>query len=555
MAHQYQSLNFTHEEVDELLSKVASWIDNEKRLLTADEYKQLTEALRFLHEFNGNYDNLINKPSIPVNISQLKNDVGFTTINLESIKDWVMMCIDEAELGYEENYVTENTMHNLYNDVYDRLKTDINEMENRIKARYATKDQIKGLEYELEPHKHEAHDIGSAIRDSEVYTLADDLKDLNKNVIDYKNKTKEYSNSLVDTKHKINELKNSIDTYSTYSKNQFKKLNEKVEKKAERDHTHDEFSLIQHIEQHDHLNKVVLDAIDSGSLAKWNATTKFVGNVETITLNGIDQQSFLDGWANANNKTTSIDVGGIPTGSNLEGKSLYEIMKMMFYPDIGPSLTIEMAPAELNFEIGLENPAIIQSIIATVIPGTNPIKNIKLFVDGIQKDIKTDVAHGGTFTFDINESIYSEKRVTIESKYKIRVEDEIGLGAEAVSPAINFYYPMFYGILDPIVDIYSVIESDIINQSKIISDKVNKTITYNVLNQKMFYAYPSEYGELAKILDTNGFDVTNAFEVANIDLTINGSVINYYIYISNANSNTNFDVTYRFDKEGGDINE
>ena len=546
MAHQYQSLNFTHEEVDELLSKVASWIDNEKRLLTADEYKQLTEALRFLHEFNGNYDNLINKPSIPVNISQLKNDVGFTTINLESIKDWVMMCIDEAELGYEENYVTENTMHNLYNDVYDRLKTDINEMENRIKARYATKDQIKSLEYELEPHKHEAHDIGSAIRDSEIYTLADDLKDLNKNVVDYKNKTKEYSNSLIDTKHKINELKNSIDTYSTYSKNQFEKLNEKVEKKAERDHTHDEFSLIQHIEQHDHLNKVVLDAIDSGSLAKWNATTEFVGNVETITLNG---------WTSANNKITSIDVGGIPTGSNLEGKSLYEIMKMMFYPDIGPSLTIKMAPAELNFEIGLENPAVIQSIIATVIPGTNPIKNIKLFVDGIQKDIKTDVAYGGTFTFDINESIYSEKRVTIESKYKIRVEDEIGLGAEAIAPAINFYYPMFYGILDPNIDIYSVIESDIINQSKIVSDKVNKTITYNILNQKMFYAYPSKYGELVKILDTNGFDVTNAFEVTNIDLTINGSVINYYIYISNANSNTNFDVTYRFDKEGGDINE
>ena len=546
MAHQYQSLNFTHEEVDELLSKVASWIDNEKRLLTADEYKQLTEALRFLHEFNGNYDNLINKPSIPVNISQLKNDVGFTTINLESIKDWVMMCIDEAELGYEENYVTENTMHNLYNDVYDRLKTDINEMENRIKARYATKDQIKSLEYELEPHKHEAHDIGSAIRDSEIYTLADDLKDLNKNVVDYKNKTKEYSNSLIDTKHKINELKNSIDTYSTYSKNQFEKLNEKVEKKAERDHTHDEFSLIQHIEQHDHLNKVVLDAIDSGSLAKWNATTEFVGNVETITLNG---------WTSANNKITSIDVGGIPTGSNLEGKSLYEIMKMMFYPDIGPSLTIKMAPAELNFEIGLENPAVIQSIIATVIPGTNPIKNIKLFVDGIQKDIKTDVAYGGTFTFDINESIYSEKRVTIESKYKIRVEDEIGLGAEAIAPAINFYYPMFYGILDPNIDIYSVIESDIINQSKIVSDKVNKTITYNILNQKMFYAYPSKYGELVKILDTNGFDVTNAFEVTNIDLTINGSVINYYIYISNANSNTNFDVTYRFDKEGGNINE
>jgi competence protein ComEC len=42
----------------------------------------------------------------------------------------------------------------------------------------------------------------------------------------------------------------------------------------------------------------------------------------------------------------------------------------------------------------------------------------------------------------------------------------------------------------------------------------------------------------------------NTFDITNIDLPINGSIINYYIYISNVNSNTNFDITYRFDKEG-----
>ena len=66
----------------------------------------------------------------------------------------------------------------------------------------------------------------------------------------------------------------------------------------------------------------------------------------------------------------------------------------------------------------------------------------------------------------------------------------------------------------------------------------------------MFYAYPSEYDLLNKITDTNGFNITNTFDITNIDLPINGSIINYYVYISNVNSNTNFDITYRFDKEG-----
>ena len=40
MAHQYQSLNFTHEEVDELLSKCNSYVINGEVRADLEEYKK-----------------------------------------------------------------------------------------------------------------------------------------------------------------------------------------------------------------------------------------------------------------------------------------------------------------------------------------------------------------------------------------------------------------------------------------------------------------------------------------------------------------------------------
>ena len=62
----------------------------------------------------------------------------------------------------------------------------------------------------------------------------------------------------------------------------------------------------------------------------------------------------------------------------------------------------------------------------------------------------------------------------------------------------------------------------------------------------MFFAYPKKYGLLRSIADTNGFEIIKSFDYKEISITINGTVYDYYVYINNANKNTNFNITYKF---------
>ena len=549
---EYHSLSFTHEEIDYLLGRLNELLNNEKKTLTPEEYNQLLSTVKFVKNFNGDYNNLSNKPQLPDSLSQFKNDMGYSQIDLDAIEDWVTMLINESEISYEGKYAEKHSVDNLI-EIIKNLQKDIDDLNKFIRRTYATKEYVQENKYELQPHKHESYQIKSCLQDPEVFTIEDDFKALDKKFIEYKAEAKKYALLLKETKDELSNLTNSLDVVSTYYDRQLKHINGEIEKKSDKDHTHEEFDLIKNInldildDNLEHHNRTVLDALDSASLQKWNATSKFVGNIETIKLNGIDSDKFLEGWTNANSKITTIDVGGIPAGSNLEGKTICDIFKMLFYPDLPPILSVEMDPKELSFEVGKDNLVLIKSITAYITTQTNPIKHVKFYIDGVLKETRTtDVATGGALVFDINETIYSEVGVTIEPKYKIRIEDIKGLGAEALSPSIVFCYPMFYGVVDPDINLDNIEESDILEQTKIISDKTNKTITYSASNQSMFFAYPSEYGLLSSIVDINGFDISKSFNYKKINLTINGSIINYYIYMNNINSNTNFNIIYRF---------
>jgi hypothetical protein len=77
--------------------------------------------------------------------------------------------------------------------------------------------------------------------------------------------------------------------------------------------------------------------------------------------------------------------------------------------------------------------------------------------------------------------------------------------------------------------------------------KGNKTHTYNTNNQRMVFAYPASYGLLTSILDLNGFEQIKAFEKKSITIsTTDGSNVEYYVYMNNANTNSNFKMTYKF---------
>jgi predicted nuclease with TOPRIM domain len=546
MAKEFYSLDYTHQQVDDLLKYVDALKGEEHVTLTKDEYIKVLEALKFIAEFNGDYEKLTNKPSIPTNLSQFNNDMGYTKVNLESIQDWVEALIDEAELGNEEYFTSYDFVNNMFNDMHERIISELNRFKDYSEAAFLKKEDFVIEESGLIQHTHLQSEITSVLKDATLYTLEDDIIGLNKDVEYSKNKVKEYNEKIVSMNHKIDELKTRFNALCQTIK-KIDSIDTKLNNKADKDHTHnlEDFSFLENT-QHEHHNKIVLDTLDEGVLNKWNRTSSFVGNVQEATLDG-SRGDVLEKWASQNSKTTTIEVGGIPEGSNLEGKTLYQILNMMLYPTDMQSIEITMNPARNVFEVGKDSSVTIKSLTAKVTVGGNPIRNVKLFIDDKLKTTKTtDVENGGTFVFDINETFFAEDTLNIEFRYKIRVEDSTGIVREKYAPSIHFYYPLYYGVLGSDITIDTVTVDDIISKFKLVSGKGNKTFPYTVNNQRMFFAYPKKYGLLRSIADTNGFEIIKSFDYKEISITINGTEYDYYVYINNANKNTNFNITYKF---------
>ena len=527
----FYSLSYTHHEIDELLRKIAAG-----NVLLAADYDKLVNIIGIdnISTFSGNYSDLKNTPNIPEYMSEIKDDIGFATTDSVNQKMDVL---------------------------YDRLVSLINEYENENETIFANQDaldiQLQNLSWSLREYVEQQidqlpltsfatktaltnkSDIGHGHNASDITAMRglDDPKKINlQTALDYKSDVDHRHDNVYALKEQ-GHLHTDLDALNTITQKKIDYWDEHV------DILSDQILIIN--------EKLDNDLSDAQMNEKWD-TLHDIAHDNLEVLNGISDAKveLWDGISYLEFKTekapiTTQTVGGLDKGTDIDGFSIHMLLERILLPDIKPeaSMTVNKNKSGVAFEKG--DTVTINNITVDIVLGSNPIKTVALMVNGIQEQVKSPSETEGSIkvVFDINKDIKASME---QGAYTVKVTDTKGYNITIQSPAINFYYPSYYGVVAKDVTVNTITAAQIKAMTKKAEAKGNKTYTYNTSNQRMVFAYPASYGQLTSILDLNGFEQMKAFEKKTITISTVDGDIEYFVYMNNANTNSNFKITYKF---------
>ena len=236
---------------------------------------------------------------------------------------------------------------------------------------------------------------------------------------------------------------------------------------------------------------------------------------------------------------TPSAVGGIPAGTDLNGLTSLEILTMMLYPYIKPTVSVTGTPNGGTFEIG-DNKTI-TNVRVVVGKKSKKITKVEVF-DGVTSLGLLDdatIQNGGTFNFPVSIEVAS-----VNKQLTASVTDEQGSEVTAKTGAFTFVYPYYVGVCS---DGVAIDETLVKGLTKKIESKANKSISYTTNNQRMVFAYPKSYGAIKSIIDPNNFDVTASFVQSTINITgLDGTAQSYYVYVNSASTQSNFTMKFNY---------
>ena len=228
---------------------------------------------------------------------------------------------------------------------------------------------------------------------------------------------------------------------------------------------------------------------------------------------------------------TSSALGGIPVGEDLNGKTVIEILTMMLYPYVKPTISATGTPNGGIFEVG--NTQTITNVNVVITKKSKKITKVEVFDGATSLGLLEDdtIANGGTFNFPVNVEVAS-----VNKQLTATVTDEQGSEVSSKTGAFTFVYPYYWGSSDDIPTADTILLG-----TEMIESKGNKTLKHNAANQYVFIAYPANYGNLTSILDSNSFEYIDSF--TKIEVSVNG--VNYYCYYIGKLTATGFKFTYK----------
>lgn len=229
------------------------------------------------------------------------------------------------------------------------------------------------------------------------------------------------------------------------------------------------------------------------------------------------------------------DVGHMLASNHPNGFDnvpIRDLITELLYPYMEP--VINLFSLDLAEGIKEKNvPLVVSSATVEVVRKSKSLASIALYEGDSLLEQKTNgVNAGGTFTFNINKTLDG----STDASYHIEVT-EIGDNSNTVSSitkTYSFVNPYFYGVISS----DDTVTSDIIMDfTKDIAAKGDKSYSYTTDNQCPVIAYPKSYGELESIVDSD--DLVQNWTPSVIAV----NDVEYYVYVGEA---TTAATTYNF---------
>ena len=304
---------------------------------------------------------------------------------------------------------------------------------------------------------------------------------------------------------------------------------------------------------YENLVKVVPTDIDyNGGFTLMHDTTEIAGQTSKVKLGTnltydpatktINASGGETNEKYTNTKATPYTVGGIKAGSTFDNKTMTEMWNSLLYPFVAPSnlrLTIDSSVQTGVIEKGITiSPSATTKLAWSMNGNDGTITKIEFFKNDVS--VKTYQAES------LSTSGYTEWGTefgTISSntniKYKATYKENTSDILTSNSITWTFVDPYFYGV--------GASGVSVVNLTKSITTKGDKTYSFTTTNNYIYFAYPANYGSLTSIKDSNGFENITGFNKTTVSLTVASGQVDYLVYQSKAQSTqSNFVLTFKY---------
>ena len=221
----------------------------------------------------------------------------------------------------------------------------------------------------------------------------------------------------------------------------------------------------------------------------------------------------------------NVEVGGIGVGDVFpEGTTFTQFVEQLIIKYYAPEVTLTSTPENKIVEKGQ---TVAVELSANVVRRSEDVTAVTFYNgDTVLETVEADVAAGGAYTHTVADAI------TADATFKVTATD----GTETSEATVTYtfvdpYYTGSFGDADAI---------ELTAMDKHIETEGPKTYVFTADNKAIVFAQPAAYAPLTAIIDGNGFDNTNSFDVD--ESTIAG----YRLYITKQPVTcTNFKYTFK----------